>query len=277
MAALLAKYKDNPPTEPILAPWASIWDPAPEIGEYRVQMTTQVGKEIRAHSRKPGAIGLVDLLPTFPEGEVRPGTTWQSEMTFLGELSARDAIRVVTPMTFTSFDEVRTPAGTTIRAAKLEARFRLPDNRAMGIAMKLAPKIAAAGGAPTDAAAAPAGGAAPAAAAPPPISVARTTISRVLWFDIAERRVVRTEDSVNTYFEIEAPAVGPVEPVMGPDGQMMPVEPPEPTKVNYNLRAVLWLDDTIPAPTDEFNGGRGTAHARDNVQDPDISRITTNR
>jgi hypothetical protein len=58
---------------------------------------------------------------------------------------------------------------------------------------------------------------------------------------------------------------------------MVPMRSAEPTKVNYNLRVVKYLDDTIPPPTDQFTAGAGTAHARDSVQDPSISRVTGRR
>jgi hypothetical protein len=249
-------------------------------------MIQPTGLEINA-TRKSPSIALGDLLPTFPQGEVRPGSTWETTMTFVADLSTRGPLTVRNaPMTFTSFEDVPTPGGRTVACAKLETRFRLPDEQAMELAKKLAAKTGGAGGAPGGSSgpgggmmAGPGGGETEEAEIE--ISLARTSVSRVLWFDINKRQVLRSEDIVDTYFEQEAAAAGEMGGMGGPPPGMggppgasgAPAAPAEPTKVSYNLRVTTWLDDTIPPPTDKFNGGLGTAHSRDSVQDATIDRV----
>jgi hypothetical protein len=212
-------------------------------------------------------------------------------------------------MLFTNFENLQTQAGVERRTARLESEFDLPEN----VSMRIAKSLQAAGGSGgacsrwngratiRRASGMGAGGEAGAAAATAEISVARTHVRRIVWFDIAGRRVLRSEDYVDTYYEEEQPAQamggmgGPPAGFGGPPpgfGGPPPgfggapfgggpgaaaMAPAEPTKVNYNLRVVKYLDDTIPPPTDQFTAGAGTAHARDSVQDPSISRVTGRR
>jgi hypothetical protein len=276
------KKKTAAPMFPVKAPWNADWNVAQETGQYFVKMIQPTGEEINA-TRKAPTIALGDLLPTFPQGDVRPGSTWDTTMTFVADLSTRGPLTVRNaPMTFTAFETIPTPTGRQIRCAKLETRFRLPEAQAIEVAKKLAAKAGtgaggAAGGAGEAGAAGPmAAGGTQSEAAEIEIAVARTSVARVLWFDIENRQVLRSEDIVDTYFEQEQGAAeggaAPAAPPPGVGGEA--AAPAEPTKVSYNLRVTTWLDDTIPPPTDRFNTGSGTAHSRDSVQDPPVSRVT---
>lgn len=284
---------------PTKGPWDK-WVPAPETGQYFVKMIMPTGQEINA-TRKAPTIALGDLSPLFPEPSVQPGSRWETEMTLVAELSKREAINVRGPMLFTNFENLQTQAGVERRTARLESEFDLPEN----VAMRIAKSLQAAGGSggaggmggmggPPSGPPAGVGGEAGGAAATAEISVARTHVRRIVWFDIAGRRVLRSEDYVDTYYEEEQPAqaMGAAGSSFGPPpgfggapfgaggpggAGMAPTAPAEPTKVNYNLRVVKYLDDTIPPPTDQYNAGAGTAHARDSVQDPSISRVTGRR
>lgn len=63
-----------------------------------VKTIEPTGKEINA-TRKAPTIALANLLPTFPDTEVRPGSTWETRMTFLGDLSSREPVNVSVPIT----------------------------------------------------------------------------------------------------------------------------------------------------------------------------------
>jgi hypothetical protein len=272
------------------------WKPAVETGQYYVKMIQPTGSEINA-TRKAPTIALGDLLPTFPQGEVRPGSTWETTMTMIGELAERSPINIRNaPMTFTAFEVMATPAGMQRRAAKLETRFQLPQPQALELAKKLESKRGSSQGGGGGEGSSEGGslggssrggypsglGGAGGGMAEPEIKNARSRVSRVLWFDIAKRQVLRSEDVVDTYYEVEnaqagvggAGGSGSGYPG-GAGGQSQ--APAEPTKVSYNQRITTWLDDTVPPPTDQFTAGAGTAHSRDRVQDPDIARVTRTR
>lgn len=307
-------------------PWGK-WMPGPEVGQYFVKMVLPTGQEINA-TRKPLTLALGDLQPRFPDEPVQPGATWETEMTIVAELSKREPITVRVPMGFTSFESYQTPAGVERRCARLETgRFQLPENIAMKIAKILQESQGGGGAGGAGGGEGPAmggggrggmmggggmGGPGGAGGGTAEIAVARTTVSRVVWFDIAGRQVLRSEDVIDTYYEEEAAAAtgGPGEEgggaMMGGRGAMMGGRgammggmggssgrpggmagmmggggmggaggaPAQPTKVTYNLRVTKYLDDTTPPPTDQFNAGVGTAHARDSVQDPPLSRVT---
>ena len=124
---------------------------------------------------------------------------------------------------------------------------------------------------------------------------ARARVSRVLWFDVENNQVLRSEDIVDVYFEQEGTggggesggssggarggSSGGGSPYGGGRGGSGGGEaggaaaPAEPTKVNYNQRITTWLDDRVPPPTDQFNGGIGTAHSKDSVNDPTLARV----
>ncbi len=292
-------------TAPAKAPWnvddkgLPLWNKASETGKYFVKMIEPNGTEINA-TRKAPTIAIADLLPTFPDSEVRPGSTWETNMTILGDLSTRKGVNVTAPITFTAYDTILTPGGESRRCAKLESRFRLPENLSKRIAANLGSKVGSAGGASGGAAGgAPMGGGAPGGDTgaseptllPEDIEVARTDVARVMWFDMARRQVLRSEDTIKSYFEIPpattdatggAPGGAPMGGApAGPGG--FPVgdggagaAPAEPIKVNYNLNVTTWFDDRIPSPNFTYTGGLGTAHSRDSVTEPGISRITQN-
>ncbi len=287
-------------------PWGK-WTPGPEVGQYFVKMVLPTGQEINA-TRKPLTLALGDLQPRFPDEPVQPGATWETEMTIVAELSKREPITVRVPMGFTSFENYQTPSGIARRCARLETgRFQLPENIAMKIAKTLQESQGGSGGGEGgEGGAGPAmggrggmmGGAGGAGGGAAEIAVARTTVSRVVWFDIAGRQVLRSEDVIDTYYEEEAPpadaggaggsmmggsmmgappgmgGMGAMGGMGGAMGGMGGGAPAQPTKVTYNMRVTKYLDDTTPPPTDQFNAGVGTAHARDSVQDPPLSRVT---
>ena len=51
------------------------------------------GEEINA-TRKASNVGLADLFPIFPPGDVKPGSSWTTTMTFISELSTRTPINL---------------------------------------------------------------------------------------------------------------------------------------------------------------------------------------
>ncbi len=294
-----SRKKKGPPAK---APWKPDWEAAPEIGQYFVKMIEPSGKEINA-TRKAPTIALADLLPTFPETPVRPGSTWETRMTFLGDLSSRQPINVSVPITFTSFENVQTVNGTNRRAAKLESRFQVPIDLAKKMAVNLVLQGAGSGGAGgaggAESGAGAAGGDGAKAAAKTwntlpadelqdyldSITTVRTSASRVLWFDIENHRVIRSEDTINTYFEYEsaeggegmtgggaAPRTGTAGRT-GAGGGAGEEEEAGPQKITYDLVVTTWLDDKAPAPSPSYTGGGGTAHSRDNVTDPTTERM----
>ena len=279
-------------TAPVKAPWNEdekglpLWNKAGETGKYFVKMIEPNGTEINA-TRKAPTIAIADLLPTFPDSEVRPGSTWETNMTILGDLSSRKGVNVTAPITFTAYDTILTPGGESRRCAKLESRFRLPENLAKKIAANLGNKVGTAGAA-GGAGAAPApigggteGGAESTELLPEDIEVARTDIARVLWFDMDRRQVLRSEDKINSYFEIPpaADAAGATggamgsAPVAGGAGGAE-AAPAEPQKITYNMSVTTWFDDRVPSPNFTYTGGLGTAHSRDSVNEVGIARVT---
>lgn len=264
---------------PTKAPWKVEWEPAPEVGQYFVKMIEPSGKEINA-TRKAPTIAIADLLPTFPEADVRPGSTWETRMTFIGDLSSRQPVNVSVPITFTSFENVQTLGGANQRTAKLESRFRMPEDLAKKMAINL---ILQGGGAEAGGTETGAGGAGVTGAVADKtwkglpaeelelfmesITSVRTNASRVLWFDIENHRVLRSEDTINTSFAYEPLEGGEGGGELGGEAAAA-----EPLKISYNLVVTTWLDDSDPAATAKFNGGSGTAHGRDNVTDPTIER-----
>ena len=146
------------------------------------------------------------------------------------------------------------------------------------------------------------GGAAGAAAGtevdPESVKNARTNVARVLWFDIAKRRVVRCEDRLNTYFEMEGGGGGEGgsgggSGGSGGRGSSMSMgrmgsggsggmgaggeggeAPAEPTRVNYSLFVSTQLDDTIPEPSILFDRRRivPTGHVDPSRNPDDITK-----
>lgn len=272
------RRKKKAPSAPTKAPWNDDWVQADETGKFFVEMIKQDGTEINA-TRKAPTIALADLLPTFPNAPVRPGSTWETSMTILGDLSSRKGVNVLAPMTFTAYETLVTPAGESRRAAKLESRFRLPDDVAKRIAANLANSAgsAAGGGAGGMGGMAPAIGGAETEETgflPEDFEVARTNVARVIWFDMDRRRVLRAEDSINSFLEVPvletemggAPGGG----AAGGGGEAVAMEP---TKISYNLRVTTWIKDEVPDPTEFYNGGAGTAHSRDSVTEPDLAPL----
>ncbi len=293
-------------TAPVKAPWNEdekgkpLWNKASETGKYFVKMIEANGTEINA-TRKAPTIAIADLLPTFPDSEVRPGSTWETNMTILGDLSSRKGVNVTAPITFTAYDTILTPGGESRRCAKLESRFRLPENLAKKIAANLGNNVGTAGaagggatgGAPSIGGGGDSGGAS-AELTPEDIEVARTDIARVLWFDMDRRQVLRSEDTIKSYFEIP-PAADATGGAGGAGGVVSaPIggglrggaiiggesgaggadaAPAEPQKITYNMSVTTWLDDQIPAPNFTYTGGLGTAHSKDSVNEVGISRV----
>ncbi len=292
------------------APWNQddkgndLWNPAPETGKYFIKMIQQNGTEVNP-TRKAPSLAIADLLPTFPDVPVRPGSTWGTTMSFVGELSSRTPINVKdAPMTFTAYEDLQTPAGENRRCAKLESRFRLPENLAKRIAASLASKSGGASGAGAPGGGAPGGfpggaqpgaetGAAAGGLTEDDIEVARTDVARVLWFDVERRRILRAEDTIRSSFEKPATAAAggdfgaggapgggrfpgggfPGGPGAGGEAGGAPAAPAEPETVSYNLSVTTWLDDRVPNPTGQYLPGGAGAHTRDSVAEPGLSRI----
>jgi hypothetical protein len=275
------------PTAPTKAPWKTEWESAPETGQYFVKMIEPSGREINA-TRKAPTIALADLLPTFPTTPVSPGSTWETHMTFLGELSAREPVNVSVPITLTTFENIQTPAGFTRKAAKLESRFQMPEALAKKIAINLILQGGNGTGGTGGATGVGGGGNLDASAGNTASSLApedladymdsitsiRCTVSRVLWFDVERHRVLRSEDTMNTYVEYEPLEGEGAGGDMGAGGAAGgEAAAAEPSKIGYNLSVTTWLDDTVPSPTDKYTGGAGTAHAKDTAQDPTTEPI----
>ena len=270
------RKKLSAPSAPVKAPWnqdlkgTALWNGAPETGKYFIKMIQQNGTEINA-TRKAASVAIADLLPSFPDIAVRPGSTWETTMSFVGDLSSRLPINVRAPITFTAYESLQTPSGENRRCAKLESRFRLPDNLAKRIAANLANKSgAAAGGAAGAGALAPAGGETEEVGfTEADIEIARTDMARVLWFDIEARRILRAEDTIRSNFELPVLETGEA----GAGGAAGAGVAVEPTSIAYNLRVTTWMDDRIPNPTGQYLPGGAAAHSRDSVTEPGLSRI----
>ena len=273
----ITRKKKKKPGPPIKAPWGE-WYASPEAGRYAVKTIKQNGEEINA-TRKPATLGIADLLPRFPAGAVQPGSTWQSDMTIVGDIPLSTSINIQAPMTFVSFENIQTPNGVEKRTAKLEARFNLPLEAATRIARSIQKQIGTgATGGGGNAAAPGVGGAGGAAEEDPiPFKTVTVSVSREIWFDIAGNQVLRATDEVNTFYEEEPEEAEGTGGLGGAEGGDELETDAEGTKVSYNLNISKYLDDTVPPPTDTFNAGAGTAHSRDRVTDAPISRVLTGR
>lgn len=285
------------------APWAKSWQVAPESGTYFVKTIEPDGEEINA-TRKKRTIAITDLLPLFPKEKVQPGSRWETLMTFLSDLSTRNPFNVKVPITFTGYEDIKLPSGEVRHAAKLESRFTLNQDQNGSVVTKMAAGLAVHGGISGSGTSAAGGGAdagiggamgatgtsagadeeAQIEAMQNNIASATIRASRVIWFDVDWHRVLRSQDQINTFFEMKQPvqsqgAAGGSAPaglggMPGEAGATAAAAPAEPTKVNYTMNVVTWYDDTVPAPTDSYNGGKGTPHSKDNVQEPSLSKIT---
>lgn len=278
---------------PTKAPWGE-WGPTETTGRYFVKMVKQNGEEINA-TRKAVTLAIGDLLPRFPQSTVHPGSTWETDMSIVGEIPASVGVNVRAPMTFVSFEKIQTPSGIERRCAKLESRFSLPRPAAERIARSIQKQV---GSGNTGGAGGPGGGAmavgGPGGGAagggggetePVDFASVSTTVNREIWFDIEGNQVLRSTDTVDTSYEEEKEEVetGGAGGPGGAGGGMGMGElgggaggaggQSQPKKVAYSLRITKYLDDIIPGPSNTFNGGAGTAHARDNVTDPGISKI----
>lgn len=310
---------------PMKAPWSPTWQKAPEMGTYFVKAIKPDGEEINA-TRKKRSIAVTDLLPLFPMEKVQPGSRWETQMTFLSNLSTREPFNVKVPMTFTGYEDIKLPSGEVRHAAKIECRFILDTEKNRDVITKMAAQLAVdgdlSGGAseeqfaldlasPMDIVSDPrfeANGKRYVVGGPTDrqqeefadkklnemirsIGTATMRVSRVIWFDVDWHRILRSEDNINTYFEMKPPApqanagtaMGNIVDVStqvaaGVSSQVaqVAVAAVEPTKVNYTMNVVTWYDDTVPPPTDQYNGGKGTPHSKDNVQEPSLSKVTNN-
>lgn len=295
------KKKSGGPTK---APWKKDWESAPEIGQYFVKMIEPSGKEINA-TRKAPTIAIADLLPTFPEADVRPGSTWETRMTFIGDLSSRQPVNVSVPITFTSFESVKTVSGENRRTAKLESRFQMPEDLAKKMAINLilqggSSKTGGAGGGGEGGPGGAGGGGGmtgPSSGGSEAgktwntldpeelqeymeaITSVRASASRVLWFDIENHCVLRSEDIINSYYEYEEATeteggggMGGGMDAGGAGGAGGAESGPQ--KVTYGLVVTTWLDDSIPAATPKYAGSTSSSR-RDNTTDPSIGKLLT--
>ena len=200
--------------------WDTKWNRAPETGQAYTKMIKPNGDEILT-SKKPATLPLGDILPTFPAYRVQKGATWNSDIVIVGELSKRDPHRLLNvPVTLTSFENVSTPAGFERRCARVEiSQFSLPDDIAKKIATALQSEAGSSGaggigggiGAPPIGISASMSGAGGASAEPPEILNYRATLTRTIWFDVAAHQMVRSEDTIDAYYEEKAPPA----PAMG--------------------------------------------------------------
>ena len=289
---------------PVKSGWSPDWQQGPESAKFYVKAIQQTGNEINA-TRKGTTIAIADLLPTFLPVAVRPGSTWQSNQTILSDLSTRGAINIQGNITFTAYESIQTPAGVSRRCAKIESRFPLPDFVAKRIAADLGSKVGTAtggasggggeggsggrGGSGSSGGRGSSGSSGGGDAAPTltaaDIQVAQFNMARVIWFDMDKHQVVRSEDNLHAYFEIpptdngsggeggSSSSGGRSSSSSGGEGGAA-AAPTEPTKVNYSMNVTTWLDDRIPPPSLRHNGGAGTAHGRDNVTEPGLTRVT---
>ncbi len=203
--------------------WDPHWHRGLESSQAYTKMIKPDGEEINI-SHKPSTLPLGDILPTFPNYPVQKGATWNSNMTFIGELTKRAAFNLTgVPMSLTGFENLATPAGFERRCARVEVtQFSLPDDVAKSICTNLQTEAGSSSGASgsgspggmssggeggSGMSSGGASGASGAAAAPPKLLNYRATMSRVIWFDIAAHQLVRSEDTVDAYYEQEAPAV----------------------------------------------------------------------
>jgi hypothetical protein len=258
-------------------PWNPEWMRGAEASQSYTKMIKQNGDEINA-TRKPATLPLGDILPNFPAGRVARGATWNANLLVVGELSKRLPIRLNdVPVSLTDFENLQTPAGFERRCAKIEvSRVSLPDDVAMKIARALQSEEGGAKGSGGSGASSSGLSASEAEEELPVITVARAEMTRTLWFDIAANQLVRSEDVVDSYYEEEPQTEGSSAPAFasGPPGAT--ATPVMPKTVTYKLRVVKFLDDRLPPPTNSYTGGRGTAHSRDSVRDPDLTRANGN-
>lgn len=295
------------------APWDGKWNRAAETGQAYTKMIKADGEEINA-TRKPATLPLGDILPTFPTYSVQKGATWNSNILLVGELTKRDPISLVgVPVSLTGFENISTPIGIERRCARIEvAQFSLPDDIAKKIAQALQTEAGSNGagggagalggsmmGAPMGAGAMGAASGTDAATAPE-VKNYRSSFARVLWFDVAAHQMIRSEDTVNSYYEEEPSAqaaggvgggspggfpgamggVGGFQNGFNPGGSPgasgpnfgQPVAPPQPKTVTYNMKIIKFLDDRLPNPTGRWTGGQGTAHSRDSTIKPSLQR-----
>ena len=259
------------------APWGN-WLKAPENSQAYTKMITQDGREINA-TRKLASLPLGDLLPSFPNYRIQPGATWNSDILIVGELTKREPIRLrEVPMSFSGLDNIQTPAGVERRSAKIEvATYNLPDHIALKIARALQTEAGGGGAGGTGVGASSNSGESEAEL--PEITISRADITRTIWFDIAANQLLRSEDTINAYYEEVATqgkdSANVSSSVLGSSEKSASVSA-IPKSVTYNLRVVKFLDDRLPNPTNTWNGGAGTAHSRDSVRDPSIAKANGN-
>jgi hypothetical protein len=205
------------------APWSKTWQVAPESGTYLVKAIEPDGEEINA-TRKKRSIAITDLLPLFPKEKVQPGSRWETLMTFLSDLSTRNPFNVKAPITFTGYEDIKLPSGEVRHAAKLESRFTLNQDQNGSVVRKMAAGLAVHGGIAGGGSGASTGagadvgmggamgttGASTAGNDDAQIdamedNIASATIraSRVIWFDVDLHRVLRSQDQINTFFEMK--------------------------------------------------------------------------
>lgn len=274
--------------------WEKIWHRSLESSQAYTKMIKQNGEEINA-TKKPSTLPMGDILPTFPSFPVQKGATWNADLTFVGELTKRAALRLSsTPTTLASFENVATPAGFERRCARVEvSQVALPDDMAKSIARALqteagSSKDGSSGGDTGSGAGGVGGGRDSKANKLPDIVNYRATLTRVLWFDIAAHQLVRSEDTVDAFYE-EVEKRSPGEAADGTDdvsntfpgigaaatGNGTTTAKQTPKTVTYNMKIVKFLDDRLPNPTGRWTGGLGTAHSRDNARDPSIARANS--
>ncbi len=277
--------------------WMKEWKRSIESSQAYTKMIKQSGEEINA-TKKPSTLPLGDILPTFPDYAVQRGATWNTDLTFVGELTKRDPLRLASvPTSLVGFENVSTPAGFERRCARVEvSKLSLPDGTAMAIARALQTEAfsgsGSGGGGSSSGGGGSSGGQGGSATKPPVIVNYRATLTRTIWFDIAAHQLVRAEDTVDAYFEevdktgtgrsgssssssddgvlTGADAIG-IDPSLRRRRGGASVKK-VPKSVTYNMRVVKFLDDRSPNPTGKWTGGLGTAHTRDSTREPSLTK-----
>lgn len=270
------------------------WCPSAEVGRTYTKRMYQSGREVSATRRDqwPYEIAtrfaMSELQPMFSDHPVRPGETWNSEMTFVCELAERRGIKAVAPLRFVGFEW---QGGK--KTAKLEAEFDLPEIKAKEVANVCIDFVMGGNKSGTDSSGAAGGGLGPGATLggqvkkkptkflKPP----RVHIKRIIYFDYARKKILRTEDQVNGRYEFKPPAAsgaGGGGPMGGgamaggaAGGASGGQSQSEPEKWSYSVTIITQLDETPAVPTPGYNQGGINPHDYDNVPEKNDRPVAT--
>ncbi|PIX41630.1 MAG: hypothetical protein COZ56_11550 [Armatimonadetes bacterium CG_4_8_14_3_um_filter_58_9] len=261
-----------------------IWCPSAEVGRTYTKKIHKSGKEVNATRKydvwpyEHGArFAMSELQPMFDDRPVRPGDQWQSAMTFVCELAERRGINATVPLKFLGFEW---QGGR--KTAKLQTEFDMPETQAKEVAMVCIDFVGAGQAPETGAEGGGAGGGLPSGAfqgtnkKKPPrfISPPRVHVKRVIYFDYARKKILRTEDNINSRFAFKPPkqAAGAMGGGMAQGGGMAgggggASQPAEPESWSYNVTIITQLDESPAEPTPIYNqrgiSGRDYDHVKE--------------